>query len=265
MLTGDIEVEVESFTLLNAADKDLPLRPSDEHSLVSCSIHVSVSPTADPNNPQANEALRARYRYLDLRRPTLTSNLRIRSRATHAARTHLHALDFLEVETPILLRSTPEGAREFLVPTRVPASSTTQAGGPSFYALQQSPQQPKQLLISSGAVQKYFQIARCFRDEDGRKDRQPEFTQVDIEMAFVSGAPVDVEGQGMGDSCGGKWRMGGGEVRDVVEGLVKSMWEAARGKEEADALPERFPVLTYREAMSRVSCETMLPHSLAVF
>jgi aspartyl-tRNA synthetase len=113
---------------------------------------------------------------------------------------------------------------------------------PLFYALQQSPQQPKQLLICSGGVDKYFQLARCFRDEDGRKDRQPEFTQIDIEMAFVSWGTSDT-------STSEVWRIGGHEVRDIVETLVRTIWRSVEGV----SLPERFPVMTYHEAMSRVS------------
>lgn len=188
-------------------------------------------------------------------------------------------IGFVEVETPVLLKSTPEGAREFLVPTRVLQSSTqpqSQALLPSssvletlnivsssnkeskeeiararelpqLYSLAQSPQQPKQLLICSGAVDRYFQLARCFRDEDGRKDRQPEFTQVDMEMAFVSWDPS-------GKSERNGWRIGGEEVREVVEGLIRRVWVAAKGPEAAKALPEAcFPVMTYTEAMSQVS------------
>jgi aspartyl-tRNA synthetase len=143
--------------------------------------------------------------------------------------------DFTEVETPILLKSTPEGAREFLVPTR--ATSTD----PLFYALPQSPQQPKQLLVCSGAVDKYYQIARCFRDEDGRKDRQPEFTQIDLEMAFV--------GWGDGTDVGDGWRIGGREVKNVVEGLIRKIWKEVLGVE----LEEQFRVMRYADAMAKAS------------
>ena len=148
---------------------------------------------------------------------------------------------FTEVETPILLNSSPEGAREFLVPTRLSSSTSS----PSFYALQQSPQPSKQLLIASGAVAKYFQLARCFRDEDGRKDRQPEFTQVDIEMAFVDGAPA-AESEGHANS---NWAIGGGQVKDIVEGLVKRIWSEVRGVE----LDASFRVMQYEVAMDVVS------------
>lgn len=149
------------------------------------------------------------------------------------------------METPLLLKSTPEGAREFLVPSRV-GQSTAQHDGkhaPLFYALPQSPQQPKQLLICSGAVDKYFQIAKCFRDEDGRKDRQPEFTQIDLEMAFVSW------GVDSNNSSSNTWRIGGHEVRAVIERLVRRIWQ----KVEEIALPSSFRVITYNEAMARVS------------
>lgn len=183
-------------------------------------------------------------------------------------------IDFTEVETPILLRSSPEGAREFLVPARVsspltpsqrtlPMSALSRrtkkevelettlsdllaehriAPEPRFYALSQSPQQPKQLLITSGAVEKYFQFARCFRDEDGRKDRQPEFTQVDLERAFVSWEPDEA-------SLERGWRIGGMEVRDSIERLVKNTWKKALDVD----LPSQFKVMTYQEAMGRVN------------
>lgn len=155
------------------------------------------------------------------------------------------------METPLLFKSTPEGAREFLVPTRISAkpsgpsaTSESSTSEPLFYALPQSPQQAKQLLIASGAVDKYYQLARCFRDEDGRKDRQPEFTQIDMEMAFVSwGEGADAANRSGTD----QWRIGGHEVRDVVEKLVRTIWSKVRGVE----LPERFKVMTYSEAMSR--------------
>ena len=155
---------------------------------------------------------------------------------------HSISTDFLEVETPILLKSTPEGAREFLVPTRL----RSQDGSPLFYALSQSPQIPKQLLICSG-VDKYYQLARCFRDEDGRKDRQPEFTQVDLEMAFVSWTPPTVTTQ-CAEPESGRWRIGGYEIKKVTEQVIKQIWKQV---ENID-LPE-IPVMTYREAIARVS------------
>lgn len=142
----------------------------------------------------------------------------------------------------MLLRSSPEGAREFLVPTRL---SDSQSGRPLFYALQQSPQQPKQLLICSGSVDRYFQLAKCFRDEDGRKDRQPEFTQIDLEMAYVSWGRDDIATSGSSD----EWRIGGAEVRLVVESLIQKIWLQIEGI----SLPSQFEVMTYREAMARVS------------
>ena len=153
-------------------------------------------------------------------------------------------LEFIEIETPVLLRSSPEGAREFLVPTR--STSGHSFTGPLFYALQQSPQQPKQLLICSGVVDKYFQIAKCFRDEDGRKDRQPEFTQIDLEMAFVSWGDV-VQSSTAADT--NLWRIGGCEVRGTIESLIRKIWKDVEGLD----LPETFNVMTYHEAMSRVS------------
>ncbi|KAG9119035.1 hypothetical protein FRC07_006162, partial [Ceratobasidium sp. 392] len=216
--TGEVEVHVDKYTVLNAATK-LPFRSDERFEL-------------------ANEQLRATHRYLDLRRDSLTKNVKTRSKVAHITRSYLHDLDFTEVETPILLKSTPEGAREFLVPTR-PSSSGDPTNDPLFYALPQSPQQPKQLLVCSGAVDKYYQIARCFRDEDGRKDRQPEFTQIDMEMAFVGwGDAVDV---------GDGWRIGGREVKNVVEGLVGSIWKEIKGIE----LDKRFPVMRYEDAMAK--------------
>ncbi|KAH9951809.1 tRNA synthetases class II-domain-containing protein [Amylocystis lapponica] len=212
---GDVEVLIDSMTLLNPADCNLPFMPSDTQNL-------------------ANEELRLRYRYLDLRRTV---------EVAHIMRAVFHEQSFTEVETPILLKSSPEGAREFLVPTRLTSSTTGTAPTPTdaasqplFYALPQSPQQPKQLLVASGAIDRYYQLARCFRDEDGRKDRQPEFTQVDLEMAWV----------GWVSSADG-WRIGGREVREIVEALIRRVWSQVEGIE----LPERFKVMTYDEAMGR--------------
>lgn len=158
---------------------------------------------------------------------------------------------FVEVETPVLLRSSPEGAREFLVPTRVSVANShsdaipSESERPLFYALQQSPQQPKQLLICSGGVDRYFQLAKCFRDEDGRKDRQPEFTQVDLEMAYVSWGQASPATSQFSDT----WRIGGSEVRGVVESLIRKIWSQM----EDTVLPDQFRVMTYQEAMTRVS------------
>ncbi|PWN90880.1 hypothetical protein FA10DRAFT_252545 [Acaromyces ingoldii] len=218
---ADLELEASETTVLNAVPSgSLPFDPMDE-----------VAP--------ARDEIRAKHRYLDLRSAKLGHNLRLRSKVAWTVREYLHSQDFTEIETPILLRSTPEGAREYLVPARQASSTITSIAEPRFYALQQSPQQPKQLLIASGVTDRYFQLARCFRDEDGRKDRQPEFTQIDVEMGFVSGCPATaIDG----------WQIGAVEVREVVEGLVRKIWKVARPDHP---LPKHFPVMSYDEAMSR--------------
>src|SRR6266567_9491643 len=163
-----------------------------------------------------NEDLRMMYRYYDLRRPQLARNLQVRHRVTKATRDYLDSQGYVEVETPILSKSTPEGARDFLVPSRLTPGK--------FYALPQAPQQYKQLLMVAG-VEKYFQIAKCFRDEDLRADRQPEFTQIDIEASFVT--PDDIFA--------------------VTEGMLAAIFEAALNAE----IKTPFDRLPYREAISR--------------
>jgi aspartyl-tRNA synthetase len=163
-----------------------------------------------------NEELRLQYRYLDLRRPELMRNIRLRSRIATAARVHMEAQGFLEIETPTLFKSTPEGAREFLVPSRVHPGE--------FYALPQSPQQYKQILMASG-VEKYFQLARCYRDEDLRADRQPEFTQVDIEASFFERE----------------------DIYALIEGLLKRIWKVALDQE----IQTPFRRISFEEAMNR--------------
>ena len=163
-----------------------------------------------------NEDVRMKYRYLDLRRTEMIEAMTTRSRFMHLARQYLESRDFLEVETPILARSTPEGARDFIVPSRVHSGT--------FYALPQSPQLFKQMLMV-GSVDRYYQFARCFRDEDSRKDRQPEFTQLDMEMSFVDEK----------------------DIQDNIEGLISFVWEGLHGKR----LETPFPRIGYRDAMER--------------
>jgi aspartyl-tRNA synthetase len=193
--TGEVELDVRELKFLAAADPP-PVLPSSE--------------------VLANEDLRLKYRYLDLRRPELSRVLALRHRAAQAARSHLSDAGFLEVETPLLVKQTPEGARDYVVPSRVHAGR--------FYALPQSPQLYKQTLMIAG-VDRYFQLARCLRDEDLRADRQPEHTQIDLEMSFV-----DEE-----------------QVFEAVEGLFVALWKDVLGEE----VVRPFLRLTFREAMSR--------------
>lgn len=194
MATGMIEVLGKELTILNASET--PPFQLDEHS-------------------DAGEDVRLRYRYIDLRRPEMQDKLRLRSKVSHFIRNYLDQQDFIDIETPILTKATPEGARDYLVPSR------THPG--EFFALPQSPQLFKQLLMISG-FDKYYQIARCFRDEDLRADRQPEFTQVDIETTFL-------EEQ---------------EIMDLVETLFRQMF-----RETIDVELPEFPVMTYADAMQK--------------
>jgi aspartyl-tRNA synthetase len=193
LATGDIEVIPNRLRILNRADA-LPFP-------IDAEVH--------------NEDLRMTYRYYDLRRPQLTRNLRLRHLAAKATRDYLDSQGYIEVETPILSKSTPEGARDFLVPSRLTPGR--------FYALPQAPQQYKQLLMVAG-VEKYFQIAKCFRDEDLRADRQPEFTQIDIEASFVT--PDD--------------------IFTLTEGMLAAIFKATRNTE----IKTPFDRLTYRDAIS---------------
>jgi aspartyl-tRNA synthetase len=194
--TGEIEVEAHSATLLNAA-KTTPFLIAD---------HVT-----------ADEALRLKYRYLDLRRDAVRTAIELRHRVVKFIRDYLDARQFVEVETPILTKSTPEGARDYLVPSRLYAGE--------FYALPQAPQQFKQLMMVAG-LDRYFQIARCFRDEDLRADRQPEFTQLDLEMSFVTEP----------------------DVMGLIEGLLTELIHATTGKRIRET---PFPHITFAECMSR--------------
>jgi aspartyl-tRNA synthetase len=193
MATGQVEVLARELTTLN--DSETPPFHHDE---------------------QANEELRLKYRYLDLRRPNMLENLRLRHRVTQAMRNFLDANGFVDVETPMLTRATPEGARDYIVPSR------THPG--KFFALPQSPQIFKQLLMMSG-LDRYYQIVRCFRDEDLRADRQPEFTQLDVEMSFVEE----------------------GGVTGVMEELIRTLFKKVMDVD----LPKPFPRMTYAEAMKR--------------
>ena len=195
--TGGIEIAANALEVLNVSDT--PPFPLD-----------------DIGGDKVNEDLRLTYRYLDLRRPKMRKNLQVRHRAAKSIRDYFDSQEFIEVETPALFKSTPEGAREYLVPSRIHAGQ--------FYALSQSPQQFKQILMVAG-VEKYFQIARCFRDEDLRSDRQMEFTQVDAEASFI-----DREG-----------------IYSLFEGMLKKVWKDVLGHD----LPTPFPRMPYIDAMNR--------------
>ena len=198
ILSGEVEVQVQSMTVLNPS-AILPFQVDDPE-------------VAN----KVNEELRLQYRYLDLRRPEMMRNLRLRSKVAIATRSYMDDQGFLEIETPTLFKSTPEGAREFLVPNRREPGT--------FYALPQSPQQFKQILMVSG-VERYFQLARCYRDEDLRADRQPEFTQVDIEMSFIERE----------------------DIYALIEGLLKRVWKTALNMD----IPTPFKRISFEEALNR--------------
>ena len=192
--TGAVELKVSALTVLNTA-KTTPFEIKDD---------VEVS---DDN--------RLRYRYLDLRRPKMLNNFKLRAKVTHSIRNYLDGLEFIDVETPILTKSTPEGARDYLVPSRVNQGH--------FYALPQSPQITKQLLMNAG-LDRYYQIVKCFRDEDLRGDRQPEFTQVDMETSFLSDK----------------------DIQDITEGMIAKVMKDTKGIDVT--LP--FPRMSYDDAMN---------------
>ena len=194
LATGSVELHVESLTVLNTA-KTTPFEIKD--------------------GIEVNDDTRLRYRYLDLRRPEMLENFKLRAKVTHSIRNYLDELEFLDVETPFLSKSTPEGARDYLVPSRVHKGH--------FYALPQSPQITKQLLMNAG-FDRYYQIVKCFRDEDLRGDRQPEFTQVDLETSFLSDQ----------------------EIQDITEGLIARVMKETKGIEVS--LP--FPRMKYDDAMA---------------
>ena len=195
MPTGDIEIEVTKLVVLNVA-KTPPFTIEDE--------------------TDGGDELRMQYRYLDLRRNPVQEKLRLRNKVSLETRKYLDGQDFMDVETPVLIKSTPEGARDFVVPSRMNPNE--------FYALPQSPQTFKQLLMVSG-MDRYYQIVKCFRDEDLRADRQPEFTQIDCEMAFVEQE----------------------DVLQTFEGLIQHLFREVRGVE----LDAQFPRMTYAEAMEK--------------
>ncbi|NDL62565.1 aspartate--tRNA ligase [Acerihabitans arboris] len=192
MATGEVEVLATQLTIINRSEP-LPL----------------------DSNQTNTEEQRLKYRYLDLRRPEMAQRLKTRARITSAVRRFMDGEGFLDIETPMLTKATPEGARDYLVPSRVHKGK--------FYALPQSPQLFKQLLMMSG-FDRYYQIVKCFRDEDLRADRQPEFTQIDVETSFMSA----------------------GQVREVMERLVRALWQEIKGVDLG-----AFPVMTYAEAMRR--------------
>ena len=201
MPTGDIEVRARRIRIVGPA------------------VTPAIPVARGRGEKIAAEDLRLRHRFLDLRRPELQANLVLRHRCLQATRQHLSERGFLEIETPILTKPTPEGARDYLVPSRVHPGE--------FYALPQSPQLYKQLLMVSG-LDRYFQIARCFRDEDLRADRQPEFTQIDVEASFV----------------------GQEDILSLTEGLLHRLWSEA-----GHAIPATFARMTYRDAMERYGCD----------
>src|SRR5207342_3101298 len=193
LVSGEIEVLAHEIAILNTA----------------------LTPPFQLDDENLSETVRLEHRVLDLRRQQMQKNLMLRYRAAMSARRYLDGLGFIDIETPVLYKSTPEGAREFLVPSRIHHGQ--------FYALPQSPQLFKQMLMMAG-FDRYYQITKCFRDEDLRADRQPEFTQIDIETSFLSEL----------------------EIRALMEGLIRAVFKEVLQV----SLPEPFPVMPYADAMS---------------
>jgi aspartyl-tRNA synthetase len=216
---SEFVVRIEGEVIARAADSRNPKLPTGDVEVLARSIEILNTSETPPfpieDETEAAEELRLKYRYLDLRRPALTRNIVLRDQVAFGVRDYMHKQGFLEIETPMLTRSTPEGARDYLVPSRIHRGM--------FYALPQSPQIFKQLLMVSG-MERYYQIVRCFRDEDLRRDRQPEFTQVDIEGSFI-----DEE-----------------FVYQLIEGLFSSIFPIA-----GVPVQTPFPRLTWQEAMDR--------------
>jgi aspartyl-tRNA synthetase len=236
-LGNESVVLVEGTVVERPAQMRNPELPTGDIEVQALSLRV-VGPADTPAIPVARgkgetlpaEELRLKHRHLDLRRPELQRNIVMRHRLLQASRRFLSDQGFLEIETPILTKPTPEGARDYLVPSRV--------HGGEFYALPQSPQLYKQLLMVSG-FDRYFQIARCFRDEDLRLDRQPEFTQIDIEASFIERE----------------------DIMRVSDGLLRALW-----RETGQEIPESFPRMTYAEAMERYGCDRPdLRYGLEIF
>ena len=216
---SEFVLRIEGLVRPRPAGTENPNMPTGMVELLTKNLEVlnpSLTPPFQIDDDTINENIRLQYRYLDLRREPMQKNLRLRYRVSKIMRDYLDANGFMEVETPMLTRSTPEGARDYLVPSRVHDGM--------FYALPQSPQLFKQLLMVAG-VDRYFQITKCFRDEDLRADRQPEFTQVDLETSFM-----DEEA-----------------IMGLVEGMIRDMMKKAQGVE----LPDAFPRLSYAEAMDK--------------
>ena len=219
-LRGEDVVRVRGVVRRRPAGTENPKLPTGEIEVPSDDLEVlnrsETPPFVVAAEEEPAEDVRLRYRYIDLRRPRMQRNLTVRHRIVKAIRDYFDEHGFLEIETPILIKSTPEGARDYLVPSRVHRGT--------FYALPQSPQILKQLLMVGG-LGRYMQIARCFRDEGQRADRQPEFTQVDVEMSFVQQD----------------------DVIAMMEAAMRSVWQRALG----ETIPDPLPRLTYAEAMAR--------------
>ncbi|MGX7106622.1 aspartate--tRNA ligase [Hutsoniella sourekii] len=219
-LRSEYVVEVTGELIERSSDQVNPNLKTGQFELMAQALNVLAKSKTPPfyieDAIETDEEVRLRHRFLDLRRPEMLANIRLRHDVVQAIRSYLNRLDFIDVETPYLTKSTPEGARDYLVPTRREAGA--------FYALPQSPQLFKQLLMGAG-IDRYYQIVRCFRDEDLRGDRQPEFTQVDLETSFLSQE----------------------EIQEIVEGMLKEVVLTTRGEK----IEQAFPTITYQDAMDQ--------------